>query len=212
MGMSLLPSIIRKSSCRNCSAGKGRASSKRRRAWTPGSPTGCQISGFSSIICSKAPSGKGHSFGGWTALATPEVEGRIGAVVALAPGGSTQPPPGIIPAQLTFTWGRDVPTLYLVAEQDSVLSLSGMYELFDRTLATKQLIILRRADHEHFVDDFEPQAGHCSREQAHLAVRGLTLCHLDAHVKQVEAAQRFWRGDVVAELTRRDADVIVPHR
>jgi len=152
----------------------------------------------------------GHSFGGWTALATPEVEGRIGAVVALAPGGSSQPPPGIIPAQLTFAWGRDVPTLYLVAEQDGALPLAGMYELFERTVATKHLVILRRADHEHFVDEFEPQVGLCSREQAHLVVRGLTLCHLDAHLRQEEAAQRFWRGDVVAELARRGADVIVP--
>jgi predicted dienelactone hydrolase len=31
----------------------------------------------------------GHSFGGWTALATPEADDRIHAVVALAPGGSS---------------------------------------------------------------------------------------------------------------------------
>src|SRR5262249_12852560 len=43
----------------------------------------------------------GHSFGGWTALATPEVERRIQAVVALAPGGSSNPRPGILPGKLT---------------------------------------------------------------------------------------------------------------
>ena len=91
----------------------------------------------------------GHSFGGWTALAVPEVDGRIRAVVALAPGGSSQPPPNIIPAQLTFTWGRDVPTLYLVAENDTALPLAGMYELFARTRATRHMVILRRADHGH---------------------------------------------------------------
>ncbi len=32
----------------------------------------------------------GHSFGGWTALAAPEVEPRIRAVVALGPGGKFQ--------------------------------------------------------------------------------------------------------------------------
>ena len=58
----------------------------------------------------------GHSFGGWTALAATEVERRIRAVVALAPGGSSQPKPGIIPGKLTFNWGRNVPTMYLVAE------------------------------------------------------------------------------------------------
>src|SRR5262249_30708055 len=95
----------------------------------------------------------GHSFGGWTALATPEVEGRIRGVVAVAPGGSSNPKPGIIRAKLTFKWGRDVPTMYIVAENDTSLPLDGMYELFERTNSTKQMLILRRADHAHFMDD-----------------------------------------------------------
>jgi dienelactone hydrolase len=151
----------------------------------------------------------GHSFGGWTALAVPEVEGRIGAVVALAPGGSSKPPPNIIPAQLTFRWERDVPTLYLVAENDTALPLAGMYELFERTRATRHMVILRRADHGHFGDEVEPQAGLCSREQAHVCVRGLTLCHMDAILRHVSAAQRFWGGDVEAELAARGVDVMV---
>ena len=68
----------------------------------------------------------GHSFGGWTALAATRVEPRIGAVVALAPGGSSRRRPGIIPAELSFAWERDVPTLYLVAEKDVSLPLEGM--------------------------------------------------------------------------------------
>src|SRR5438552_2706809 len=39
----------------------------------------------------------GHRFGGWTALAATEVDLRIRAVVALAPGGSSRPKPGILP-------------------------------------------------------------------------------------------------------------------
>ncbi len=97
----------------------------------------------------------GHSFGGWTALAAVDVEPRIQSVVALAPGGASNPKPGILPLQLTFHWGRDVPTLYLVAENDNTLPLSGMYELFERTPASKQMVILRRADHLHFMDDVE---------------------------------------------------------
>ena len=122
----------------------------------------------------------GHSFGGWTALAAPEVEGRIRAVVALAPGG----------------------------------------------------IILRRADHMHFMDDVEqlhettrtmpwteelawmpkemrPIAELCSGEQAHLFVRGLTLCHMDRILRRPEEAQRFLAGDLEAELAARGVDVIV---
>ena len=153
----------------------------------------------------------GHSFGGWTALAAPEVEGRIRAVVALAPAGSSQPPPNIIPAKLTFAWGRDVPTLYLVAEDDTALPLAGMYELFERTRATKHMVILRRADHGHFEDEIEQQAELCSREQAHLFVGGLTLCHMDAILRRQQGAQRFWVGDVEAELAARGVDGMV-HR
>ena len=38
----------------------------------------------------------GHSFGGWTALASPDVVHEIRAVVALAPAGSSNPRPGIL--------------------------------------------------------------------------------------------------------------------
>lgn len=173
----------------------------------------------------------GHSFGGWTALAVPEVERRIQAVVALAPGGSSRPKPGILPGKLTFAWGRDVPTLYLVAENDICLPLAGMHELLGRTPGTKQLIILRRADHGHFMDHAEegheamrkmpwtgelawianemrPITEFCSGDQAHLFVRGLALCHMDVTLRQREEAQRFLGGDIEAELTARGVDAI----
>jgi predicted dienelactone hydrolase len=174
----------------------------------------------------------GHSFGGWTALAATDVESRIRAVVALAPGGSSQPKAGILRVKLTFTRGRDVPTLYLVAENDTSLPLAGMYELFARTPATKQMVILRRADHLHFMDNVEevhetvrkmhftgelawlpkemrPIAELCSGEQAYLFVRGLTLCHMDAILRRQEEAQRFLLGDMEAELAKRGVEVIV---
>jgi predicted dienelactone hydrolase len=175
----------------------------------------------------------GHSFGGWTALAATDVERRIRAVVALAPGGASQRKPGILPATLTFAWGRDVPTLYLVAEDDVSLPLAGMYEVFERTPATKRMVILRRADHMHFMDDVEethetvrkmhvtgelawlpkemrPIAELCSGQQAHLFVRGLTLCHLDATLRPRAEAQGLLAGDIQAELARRGVDVVVP--
>ena len=109
--------------------------------------------------------------------------------------------------------------------------LAGMYELFERTPATKQMVILRRADHVHFMDNVEqehetvrtmpwtgklawipkemqPIAHLCSGEQAHLFVRGLTLCHMDAGLRRQEEAQRFLLGDIEAELAVRGVDVI----
>jgi hypothetical protein len=129
----------------------------------------------------------------------------------------------MLPATLDFGWGRDVPTLYLVAECDTFTPLAGMYELFDRTPATRQMIILRRADHMHFVDDVEhvheavrampfsgaaawipaalpPIAELCSEAQSHLFIRGLALCHLDATLRRFEPARYLLAGDVGALL------------
>ncbi|MFN2634755.1 MAG: alpha/beta hydrolase family protein [Thermoanaerobaculia bacterium] len=177
----------------------------------------------------------GHSFGGWTALAAVDVEPRIRAVVALAPGGASTRKPGIIPATLAFAWGRDVPTLYLVAEDDTSLPLEGMKEIFDRTPATRRMVILRRADHMHFLDEVEemheavrkmpfsgelawlpkemrPLAELCSGHDAHLFVRGLTLAHLDAVLRGREDAQRFFAGDVEGELANLGVEVLAHGR
>jgi dienelactone hydrolase len=174
----------------------------------------------------------GHSFGGWTALAAPDAEPRIRSVVALAPGGSSMPRPGIIPARLAFGWAREVPTLYLVADGDVCTPLDGMYELFDRTPAARRMVILHRADHLHFADNVEsehealramslpgdaawiPKAMRPIGElrtgaQAHLAVRGLTVCHLDATMRQQDQAQRLLAGDLGAALAARGVEVSV---
>ena len=174
----------------------------------------------------------GHSFGGWTALAAIDEMQDIRAVVALAPAGASQRKPGILPVELSFAWGRDVPTLYLVAENDTSLPLDGMYELFERTPATKQMVILRRADHAHFMDNAEelheafrtmPSTGElariqkemqpitdlCSGEQGYLFIRGLTTCHMDAILKGLEEARRFWIGDIKAELGKRGGAAMV---
>jgi dienelactone hydrolase len=173
----------------------------------------------------------GHSFGGWAALAVPETDSRFRAIVALAPAGASNPKPGILPLTLTFAWGRDVPVLYLVADNDVSLPLAGMYELFDRTEATKRMIILRRADHMHFMDNVEemhetvrqmtfpeelswipkemkPISQLSSGAQAHVVVRGLTLAHMDAVLKRSEEARRFWQGDIVQQLAARDAEAV----
>jgi len=174
----------------------------------------------------------GYSFGGWTALAATAEDSRIRAVVALAPAGSSRPKPGILPVKLTFNWGRDVPALYLVAADDTMTPLAGMYELFGRTPATKQMVVLRRADHVHFLDHVEeehetvrsmpftgelawipkemrPIAELCAGESAHLLVRGLALCHMDATLRRQEEARRFLAGDLEDELAMRGVDAFV---
>ena len=175
----------------------------------------------------------GHSFGGWTALASPDAVHQIRAVVALAPAGSSNPRPGILPAKLAFNWGRDVPTLILAAENDVCLPLDGMYEIFERIPAAKRMVILRRADHMHFMDNVEqlheavrtsppwmpeldylqkemrPIAELCTAEQSHLFVRGLAVAHFDAVLKHDDEASRFLADDIQAKLGSRNVEAFV---
>jgi hypothetical protein len=46
-------------------------------------------------------------------------------------------------------------------------------------------------------------------ERTHLAIRGLALAHLDAHLRGEEAAARLLAGDVRALLAERDVAVRV---
>jgi predicted dienelactone hydrolase len=152
----------------------------------------------------------GHSFGGWTALAVPETDTRIQAVVALAPGGASDPKPGIIPSTLTFNWPRPPATLYIVAEDDVLTPIAGMHELYGRTPAPKQMVILPRADHLHFVDNVEeaheqlraanlppevswisremrPIGELCTGEEAHRQIQSHTLAHLTSALSKPTA-------------------------
>ncbi len=58
-------------------------------------------------------------------------------------------------------------------------------------------------------EEMRPITEFCSGEQAHLFARGLTLCHMDAALREQEEAQRFLGSDIEAELAERGIDVIV---
>jgi len=171
----------------------------------------------------------GWSFGGWAVLATPEADDRIGAIVALTPGGNSNPLPGIIPSKLTFVWKRAAPTLLLAGELDRFTPLPGIYEIFERTPAPKRLFILRGADHLHFGDSLLvqldltrvlgllPQQTYdellatvetCSQEQAHSFTRGLALAHLDAVLNHNVFAEQFLAGDPIRALSERGVGAI----
>lgn len=146
----------------------------------------------------------GWSFGGWAVLAAPEADERFGAVVALAPAGNSEPLPGIIPTTLTFAWKREVPTLLLAAERDRFTPLPGIIELYERTPSAKQLLILRHADHDHFGDHIEVEL--CPRYAAHLFTRSLALAHLDAVLKENQAARDFMAHDPTSVLREHGVD------
>ena len=175
----------------------------------------------------------GHSFGGWTALTTTARDRRIRAALPLAPAGGASPlPVHLLRESVDFRWGREVPTLYVVADRDSLLPLAGMHELFARTPPGKRMVVLEDADHLHFCDRVEethelfrmmpqdPLFEHIQKaippitelvpgERAHLAIRGLAVAHLDAHLRGDEAAARLLAGDVRAALAARGVAVSV---
>ena len=171
----------------------------------------------------------GHSFGGWTVLAAPDSDPRIRAVVAFAPGGSTHPRPGILRAELPMRWGREVPALVLAAADDVMIPLPDVLDVYHRVPAARRLYVLRSADHMHFVDDIaavheairatplpgdaawipaamRPAAELCPPPQAHDFVRGLTLAHLDAVLRDDPAAAGFLARDAPAALAARGVD------
>jgi len=170
----------------------------------------------------------GHSFGGWTALMMPRSDRRVGAVLAMAPSGGRSP---VYPRhnplaeRLRFDWPRAVPTLILAAEHDSIVPLAGTRELFARLPAPAQLVVLRNADHLHFLDHVErfheyfrrmplpplyrgrisipaPIGELMPSEHAYRAVRTLAVAHFDAHLKRRPAARALLAGDIEALLKR----------
>jgi len=188
---------------------------------------------FAVLIDSERIGMTGHSFGGWTTLAVAASEPRIRAAVPLAPAGGASPlPVDPLRNSLRFDWGRDVPTLLLAAERDSLLPLAGMHELFRKIPGTKKMVVLTNADHMHFCDRVEevhelfrtlPPPGEferiaksvppiselCPGEHGYQFTRGLALAHLDAYLKGRDEAARFLAGDLRAVLAERGIRVDV---
>ena len=174
----------------------------------------------------------GHSFGGWTTLAVTGRDPRIRAALPLAPAGGTNPITTPNTFSLDFRWGRDVPTLFIVADRDTLLPLAGMRELYAQTQSTKRMVVLRNTDHLHFCDRVEEQhemfrtlppdplfkeiqasippiTEFCAGSDAQLAVRVLGLAHMDAHLKGDESAARFLAGDLPATLATHGVTIDV---
>jgi predicted dienelactone hydrolase len=164
----------------------------------------------------------GHSFGGWTTLAMVSRDPRVRAALPLAPAGgaSSLADANMLFEALDFAWKREVPTLFIVAERDSLLPLESMRVVYEPVVSPKQLVVINDADHMHFCDTAEqvhelfrmlpPAEGLppaelppfdelCPADHGYLTVRGLGLAHMDAHLKGLAAA-----GDFLAD-TWRDA-------
>ncbi|HYC55839.1 MAG TPA: acetylxylan esterase [Candidatus Binatia bacterium] len=175
----------------------------------------------------------GHSFGGWTTLKATGLDRRIRAALALAPAGGPGPLPGdLLIDSLDFAWGRDVPTLMLVADKDSVLPLAGMHHILGRATCTKRMIVLENADHMHFCDEVEqihelfrsmpppgplaevakavpPIGDLCPGSHAYEFNSSLGLAHMDANLKGSEQAAGFLSQDLASLFAKRGIRISV---
>lgn len=98
----------------------------------------------------------GSSLGGWSALMA-TIDPRVRAIVPLCPVGGPGPLAfkGVpcLSRYLEDGWQSVAEITTLVADQDSWLPLYGQIDLFARLQApSKRLIVLRGADHLHFID------------------------------------------------------------
>lgn len=175
----------------------------------------------------------GHSFGGWTTLRMAALDRRIRAALPLAPaGGETPLPARHLIESLDFDWKRDVPTLYLVADRDTLLPLDGMRGLLDKTRATRRMAVLGNSDHMHFCDEVEathemfrsmpppgpfeeiakavpPITELCPGTHGYEFNRSLGLAHMDAVLRGNEEAAAFLAGDLPAVFGEKGIRVSV---
>ncbi|MFN2375873.1 MAG: alpha/beta hydrolase family protein [Candidatus Binatia bacterium] len=169
----------------------------------------------------------GHSFGGWTTLNVTARDRRIRAALALAPaGGATSMPAQKLIDSLDLDWDRDVPTVYLVADNDTLLPLAGMRGLLERTRGPKRMFVLGNSDHMHFCDEVEavhemfrtmpppgpfadiaklipPASELCAGTHAYDFNRSLGLAHMDAVLRGNEEAAAFLAADIPSVFCER---------
>lgn len=172
----------------------------------------------------------GHSFGGWTTLQTTAEDDRIIAALPLAPAGgvdtiATDDDPRILMSQLVeLSWGRKVPTLMIVADDDSVLPLEGMHDLLARSESIDRMVVIINADHYHFcdgaevvhdlmtgtmVEDAKPSSELVPGAHAYDVTNGLGLAHFDAEIRKMPEAAALLERDLTELLAERGINVDV---
>lgn len=171
----------------------------------------------------------GHSFGGWTTIQTTAQDSRIAAALPLAPAGGvdTIAPPGdprtVLSELVELSWGRHVPTMMIVAEDDSVLPLEGMHDLLQKADSIDRMIVLVNAGHYHFCDDAEmvhdmmsslsgtgtarPSSELVPGAHAYEVTKVLGLAHFDAELRKLPEAAAFLSRDLSQTMAARDITI-----
>ena len=148
---------------------------------------------------------------------------------------STEPNP--LSQFLNLNWKHNIATLYLAAQNDTIVDARSIYDMFKRTLQPKSMIALIDADHLHFCKEVEPSHNlirqqpelffediHlitkikekmlsfdklCSAEEGHAFLQVLGLAHMDAHLKKNSNAIEILSGDVEGFMAENNVDVLI---
>ncbi len=184
----------------------------------------------------------GYSYGGWTILMATSNDQRISVALPIASGGGTLPDPNEPnPARdvLNLDWKREIPTLYIACEKDTLVPLSSIYDLYSRTQEPKKLVILKNADHFHFSIEMEAvyelmhqqaevwfgdtpatkyikenliqYSQSCPAEKADAFLCALGLVHMDTHLKNNVNAEKWLKGDIEAYMSEKGIGVSIPN-
>jgi dienelactone hydrolase len=178
----------------------------------------------------------GGSLGGYTALELNAVDDRLGAIVALAPAcGYRSPLPVMrrIDALMHRDRWRSIPTTLIAGNEDLLVELDDVRELFDAIGAPKRLVVLHEAGHLHMFDNaaaghelfrkeytsgqfpdpeidalaigraMRPFAEMLSEAGSAAAIRAITLAHMDACVKGGADAAAFLDADLAGVFQLR---------
>ncbi len=181
----------------------------------------------------------GYSYGGWTILMAASSDSRISAALPIASIGgnipeSTEPNP--LSQILNLNWKHNIATLYLAAQNDTIVDVRSIYDMFKRTLEPKSMVVLNNADHLHFCKEVEsthnliqqqpelfygdvpltkkikekmhPFEKLCSAEEGHAFLQGLGLAHMDAHLKKNSNAIEIFSGDIFDFMAENNVDVL----
>jgi len=162
----------------------------------------------------------GHSFGGWTSLATVAREPRIACVTALAPaGGHPQ-----FRRAIDLDFRREVPIAIAACELDSILPLAGIRQLHAHLPRPSAMLVLENADHMHFCDDafrvhelframpvrfvdalaeIPPFESLVPEDHGHDVARGIALAQADAYVRDDARARAWLDADLPCAFRQR---------
>ena len=167
----------------------------------------------------------GASYGGWTSFMAPSIDQRVIASVPMCPGIRSDfkyesGPLNVMPEIDFSKYSEDTKTLILCADRDCIIPLQVQLENLKRLENEYRMVIMFRADHNHFVDDIDDVGQVWLKDflvrlanifpdpEMNLKLMAERCCR-PGQLVDVNTAKEVWRGLILAHMDRvlkRNAD------